>query len=323
MANFPDVRLRRLRERAPVRNMARETRLSVKEFVYPVFVTHGSGVRGAHRADAGLLPPVVGHADRGSSGSCGVGRSGHAAVRASRGKRPFGNGGLRPGGHSARSHQGHQEDHTRHDGDYRRLHVRVHRSRALRRHRKRTGRQRPDAGIAGPDRGIPRPVRGRLGGAFGNDGRPSVGHSPGVGPPGLHRHADHGLRSEIRLGLLRAVPGGGRVRPPVRRPTQLPDGPGQRPHGHAGNRRGHCGGGGHSDGEAGPGLPGCNPPSAGQVRASIGRLQRERRILDDQGSVGPGLGRRKDGHSGDANRHQTGRGRHNPELPCKGPLPAG
>ncbi len=45
MANFPDVRLRRLRERAQVRNMARETRLSVKEFVYPVFVTHGSGVR--------------------------------------------------------------------------------------------------------------------------------------------------------------------------------------------------------------------------------------------------------------------------------------
>ena len=45
MANFPDVRLRRLREREPVRNMARETRLSVKEFVYPVFVTHGSGVR--------------------------------------------------------------------------------------------------------------------------------------------------------------------------------------------------------------------------------------------------------------------------------------
>ena len=45
MANFPDVRLRRLREREPVRNMARETRLSIKEFVYPVFVTHGSGVR--------------------------------------------------------------------------------------------------------------------------------------------------------------------------------------------------------------------------------------------------------------------------------------
>ena len=45
MANFPDARLRRLREREPVRNMARETRLSVKEFVYPMFVTHGNGVR--------------------------------------------------------------------------------------------------------------------------------------------------------------------------------------------------------------------------------------------------------------------------------------
>ena len=47
MAGFPDLRLRRLREREPVRNLARETRLSSAEFIYPMFVTHGQGLRTA------------------------------------------------------------------------------------------------------------------------------------------------------------------------------------------------------------------------------------------------------------------------------------
>ena len=45
MVSFPDMRLRRLRGQESIRNMARETRLSVKEFVYPMFVTHGQEVR--------------------------------------------------------------------------------------------------------------------------------------------------------------------------------------------------------------------------------------------------------------------------------------
>ena len=45
MTSFPDLRLRRLRESGPIRNLARETRLSPAEFVYPMFVTHGQGVR--------------------------------------------------------------------------------------------------------------------------------------------------------------------------------------------------------------------------------------------------------------------------------------
>jgi len=47
MTSFPDSRLRRLRVSDPMRNMARETRLSIKEFVYPLFVAHGSGVKEA------------------------------------------------------------------------------------------------------------------------------------------------------------------------------------------------------------------------------------------------------------------------------------
>ena len=45
MASFPDIRLRRVRELEPVRRLTRETRLSPSGFIYPLFVTHGQGVR--------------------------------------------------------------------------------------------------------------------------------------------------------------------------------------------------------------------------------------------------------------------------------------
>ena len=41
----PRARLRRLRASAGLRGMARETRLSPADFIHPVFVTHGHGVR--------------------------------------------------------------------------------------------------------------------------------------------------------------------------------------------------------------------------------------------------------------------------------------
>ena len=45
MSGYPDSRLRRLRGSEPLRALARETRLSPQEFIYPMFVRHGSGVR--------------------------------------------------------------------------------------------------------------------------------------------------------------------------------------------------------------------------------------------------------------------------------------
>ena len=45
MSSFPRVRLRRLRELGGLRTMTQETRLSVKDFIYPIFVTHGRDVR--------------------------------------------------------------------------------------------------------------------------------------------------------------------------------------------------------------------------------------------------------------------------------------
>jgi porphobilinogen synthase len=44
-AGFPDVRLRRLRRSTTLRDMVRETTLSPRDFIYPLFVTHGHNVR--------------------------------------------------------------------------------------------------------------------------------------------------------------------------------------------------------------------------------------------------------------------------------------
>ena len=46
MGRFPQVRLRRLRQLSPLRDMVQETRLSVSDLIYPLFVTHGRDVRG-------------------------------------------------------------------------------------------------------------------------------------------------------------------------------------------------------------------------------------------------------------------------------------
>ncbi len=42
---FPIQRLRRLREKEPLRRMVRETALTPNDFIYPVFVTEGQGRR--------------------------------------------------------------------------------------------------------------------------------------------------------------------------------------------------------------------------------------------------------------------------------------
>lgn len=44
-AGFPQVRMRRLRRTATLRDMVRETTISPRDFIYPLFVTHGRDVR--------------------------------------------------------------------------------------------------------------------------------------------------------------------------------------------------------------------------------------------------------------------------------------
>ena len=45
MSEFPDTRLRRLREQPAIRSLVRETRLTTSSFVYPMFIRHGSGIK--------------------------------------------------------------------------------------------------------------------------------------------------------------------------------------------------------------------------------------------------------------------------------------
>ncbi|QYR23366.1 porphobilinogen synthase [Paenibacillus sp. sptzw28] len=42
---FPITRHRRMRRTAALRSLVRETQLSVNDFIYPIFVTHGSGIK--------------------------------------------------------------------------------------------------------------------------------------------------------------------------------------------------------------------------------------------------------------------------------------
>ncbi|MHB1004829.1 MAG: porphobilinogen synthase [Chloroflexota bacterium] len=45
MSGFPGVRMRRLRRTEAMRRLVRETRLAPDDFIYPLFVVHGRGVR--------------------------------------------------------------------------------------------------------------------------------------------------------------------------------------------------------------------------------------------------------------------------------------
>ena len=42
---FPKQRLRRLRQTENLRKLVRETRLSPDNFIYPLFVVHGKGIK--------------------------------------------------------------------------------------------------------------------------------------------------------------------------------------------------------------------------------------------------------------------------------------
>ena len=65
---------------------------------------------------------------------------------------------------------------------------------------------------------------------------------------------------QVRVGLLRPVPRGGRVDARVRRPPRLPDGPGERPRGAARGAARRRGGRRHGDGQARAPVPRRDPP---------------------------------------------------------------
>ena len=71
--------------------------------------------------------------------------------------------------------------------------------------------------------------RRRHRGAFRHDGRPRGRHPQGARREGLREDPHPLLRRQVRLRFLRPVPRGRGIGAAVRRPPQLPDGPRQRP----------------------------------------------------------------------------------------------
>ncbi|MCQ6560848.1 porphobilinogen synthase [Paenibacillus mendelii] len=64
--SYPITRLRRLRRTPALRNLVRETTLSTNDFIYPIFVTHGSGIKeeipsmpGVHHFSIDLLKEEI------------------------------------------------------------------------------------------------------------------------------------------------------------------------------------------------------------------------------------------------------------------------
>ena len=151
----------------------------------------------------------------------------------------------------------------------------------------RRGRQRRDAGAARAHGRVAR--RGRRGRRLPerHDGRPG-GRDPG----GASRDADRRVLGEVRLGVLRAVPRGGRLGAVVRRPARLPDGSGERPRGAPRVRAGHRRGRRRDHGQAGAPVPRRDPRRPRALRPAARRLQRLRRVRDGEGGRGPGLARR-------------------------------
>ena len=101
---FPITRLRRLRQHAVLRDMVRETRVRVEQFIYPLFAVEGTGVRRE-------IPSMPGVHQLGGSDGQGMPRSASPSVSrpsscsASRRRRttrapPPGSAGRRPEGHS-------------------------------------------------------------------------------------------------------------------------------------------------------------------------------------------------------------------------------
>ena len=66
MTGFPQLRLRRLRRKQPLRALAQETRLEVGDLIYPLFIVEGSGLKqeiasmpGISRYSVDLLPQEI------------------------------------------------------------------------------------------------------------------------------------------------------------------------------------------------------------------------------------------------------------------------
>ena len=230
-------RPRRLRTTPAMRAMVAETSLEPRQLILPLFVAEGlseprpiSSMPGVvqHTLDT-LRKAAVEAADAGLAGVMLFGIPEHKDAR--------GSGALDPDGIlnccDPRRPSG---GRRRLPGDVRRLPGRVHRSRALRR----ADPVRRWSTTTPRWRSTPRwpcctPPPEPCGRAERDDGRPGRRHPGGTGRRRRAGRGDPGLRGEVRLGVLRPLPRGGRVLADGQ-PPDLPAGSGQRSRGAPGGR---------------------------------------------------------------------------------------
>ena len=115
----------------------------------------------------------------------------------------------------------------------------------------------------------------------------------------------------------------GRVSAPDGRPQGIPDGFRERERGDARDRGGHLRRRGRCDGEARAGLPGRHREGKAAFRHAPRRLQRQWGILHGEGGSGKRLDRRAVDCHGDTDGHQEGGSGHDNQLPRQGWLRSG
>ena len=173
--SFPTHRYRRLRLTDSLREMVRETSLEPSDFIAPLFVVPGEGVRAGRPVDARRRPDVVRAGRKGREGALFARREVGDPLRdpgsQGRARDLFGrSGGPRlPGG--PRDQVGEPGDGR----DDRRLPLRVHGPRTLRRPEGGDRRQRPDARDPRGGSARAREGRGRRRRAVRHDGRTRCG----------------------------------------------------------------------------------------------------------------------------------------------------
>ena len=136
-------RHRRLRQSEGLRRLTAETRLSASDFVYPLFVTHGQGVREEIPSMPGQFRISLDQVGREAEDLRALGIPavllfGLPAMKDEQGSEAYDDGGIVQD--AVRAFKEADPDARRH---HRRLPVRVHEPRPLRRHRRRRGGQRP------------------------------------------------------------------------------------------------------------------------------------------------------------------------------------
>ena len=221
-------RPRRLRRTATLRAMVRETRLDAADLIYPLFVCPGEGVRREVRSMPGVFNLSVDELVKRPKRRGELGVPGVIVFGLPEGKDEVGSAAFAEDGIVQRAVRALKREvdrillvvadvclceYTDHG------HCGVIRRRRGRQRRRRSRSSRGTAvsqAEAGADVVAPSGMMDGMVGAI----------RAGARRGGLRRDADHVLRRQVRVGLLRPVPRGGRQRAAVRRPARLPDGPG-------------------------------------------------------------------------------------------------